>query len=62
MFQFRTQGACSQRRCDETPRAKFQRVSSEDCRTPVRGQAVKQSSEFQSSSHAPIVVVVKVVV
>ena len=30
----------SQRRCGESPRVKLQRVSSEDCRTPVRGQAV----------------------
>ena len=26
---------------------KFQRVSSEDHRTPVRGQTVKQSAEFR---------------
>ena len=38
---------------------KFQRVSSEDHRTPVRGQTVKQIAEFRSSSHAPIVVVGK---
>ena len=29
----RREGACSQRRCGERPRAKFQRVSSEDRRT-----------------------------
>ena len=45
-FTARTQGACSQPRCGESPRAKLQRVSSEDCRTPVRGQAVKQSAEM----------------
>ena len=28
---------------------KLQRVSSEDCRTPFRGQAVKQSAELQSA-------------
>ena len=39
---------------------KFQRVSSEDCRTPVRGQAVKQCAEFQSALHAPNDVVEKV--
>ena len=33
----------------ESPRAKFQRLSSEDCRTPVRGQAVDQSAEFRSA-------------
>ena len=40
--------------------AKLQRVSSEDRKTPVRGQAVKQSAEMRSSPHAPIVVVGKV--
>ena len=30
--------AISQRRCSESPRVKLQRVSSEDFRTPVRGQ------------------------
>ena len=30
-------------------RAKLQRVSSEDCRTPFRGQAVKQSAEMRSA-------------
>ena len=45
-----TQGAFSQRRCGESPSAKLQRrVSSEDCRTPVCGQAVKQSSEMRSA-------------
>ena len=38
-----------QRRCGESPRAKLQRVSSEDCRTPVRGQAVEQSAEMRSA-------------
>ena len=38
----------SQRRCCESPRAKLQRVSSEDYRTPVRGQAVNQSAEMRS--------------
>ena len=33
----------------KVPRAKLQRVSSEDCRTPVCGQAVKQSAEMQSA-------------
>ena len=28
---------------------KFQRVSSEDCSTPVLGQAMKQSAEFRSA-------------
>ena len=41
--------ACSHRRCGESPRVKFQRVSSEDCRTPVRGQTVKQSVEMRSA-------------
>ena len=36
------------RRCGESPSAKLQRVSSEDCRTPVRGQ-VKQSAEMRSA-------------
>ena len=40
-FTARTQGACSQRLSGESPCAKLQRVSSEDCRTPFRGQAVK---------------------
>ena len=31
----------------KVPRAKLQRVSSEDCRTPFRGQAVKQSTEMR---------------
>ena len=35
--------------CGESPRVKFQRVSSEDCSTPVRGQAVNQSAEIQSA-------------
>ena len=39
----------SQQRCGESHRAKLQRVSSEDCRTPVRGQAVKQSAEMRSA-------------
>ena len=30
-----SQGACSQRRCGKCPRAKWQRGSSEDRRTPV---------------------------
>ena len=41
--------ACSQRRCGESPHVKLQRVSSENHRTQVRGQAVKQSSEIQSA-------------
>ena len=49
IFQFRTQGACSQRRCGESPRAKLQRVSSEDRRTPVCGQAVKRSAKMRSA-------------
>ena len=32
---------------------KFQRVLSEDCRTPVRGQTVKQSAEIRSALHSP---------
>ena len=46
--------ACSHRRCGESPSAKLQRrVSSEDCRTPVRGQAVKLSAEMRSAFHSP---------
>ena len=41
--------ACSQSRCGESPRVKFQRMSSEDCRTPVPGQTVKQCSEMRSA-------------
>ena len=52
--------ACSHRRCGESPRVKFQRMSSEDCRTPVRGQTVKQNAKMRSVSHAPIDVVVKI--
>ena len=48
-FTARTQGACSQQRCGESPRAKLQRVSSDDRRTPVCGQAVKQSAEMRSA-------------
>ena len=48
-FTARTQGACSQRRCGESPCANLQRVSSEDRRTPVRGQAVEQSAEMRSA-------------
>ena len=48
-FAARTKGACSQPRCGESPRAKWQRVSSEDRRTPVRGYAVKQSAEMRSA-------------
>ena len=48
-FTAHTQGACSQQRCGESPRAKLQRVSSEDRRTPVCGQAVKQSAEMRSA-------------
>ena len=33
--------------CGESPRAKLQRVSSEDRRTPFRGQVVKQSTEMR---------------
>ena len=56
-----TQGACSQRRCGENPCAKLKRrVSSEDCRTPFRGHAAKQSAKMRSVSHAPIDVVGKV--
>ena len=51
---------CSHRRCGESPRVKFQRMSSEDCRTPVRGQTVKQNAKMRSVSHAPIDVVVKI--
>ena len=43
---------CSQRRCGESPRVKFQRLSSEDCRTPVCGHASKQSAEFRSAFFA----------
>ena len=58
-----TQGAFSQRRCGENPCAKLKRrVSSEDCRTPFRGHAAKQSAEMRSVSHAPIDVVGKVTV
>ena len=39
-------------RCGESPRVKFQRVSSEDCSTPVRGQAVNQSAELRSAFFA----------
>ena len=52
--------ACSYRRCGESPRAKLQRLSSEDCRTQVLRQAVKQYAEMRSASHAPIDVVMKV--
>ena len=41
--------ACSQRRSGESPRVKLQRLSSEDFRTSVRGQAVKQISEMPSA-------------
>ena len=41
--------ACSQRRCGESPHVKLQRVSSEDHRTPICGQAMKQSSEMRSA-------------
>ena len=41
--------AFSQRRCGESPRVEFQRVSSEDCRTPICGQAVKQNAEMRSA-------------
>ena len=34
--------AFSQRRCGESSRSKLQRVSTEDLRTPVLGQAVNQ--------------------
>ena len=44
--------ACSHRRCGEHPRVKLQRVSSEDHRTPVRGQPVKQSAEIRSAFFA----------
>ena len=47
-------------RCGENPSAKLQRVSSEDCRTQVLVQAVKQSAEIRSVSHAPKDVVGKV--
>ena len=39
----------AQRRCGESPRSKLQRVSSEDLRTPVLGQAVNQSAEMRSA-------------
>ena len=41
--------ACSQRRNGESPHVKLQRVSSEDHRTPVCGQAVKQSAVMRSA-------------
>ena len=44
--------ACSHRHCGESPRVKFQRVSSEDRRTPVRGQTVKQNAEIRSAFYA----------
>ena len=34
---------------EKAPRANFQRVSSEDRRSPVRGQAVNQSAEMRSA-------------
>ena len=37
------------RLCGESPLAKLQRVSSEDRKTPVCGQAVKQSAEMRSA-------------
>ena len=49
VFTARTQGAFSQRSCGESPRAKLQRVSSEDRRSPVLGQAVFQSAEMRSA-------------
>ena len=39
----------AQRRCGESPRSKLQRVSSEDLRTPVLGQAVNQRAEVRSA-------------
>ena len=39
----------AQRRCGESLRSKLQKVSSEDRRTPVLGQAVNQSAEMQSA-------------
>ena len=48
-FAAHTQGAFSQRRCCESSRAKLQSVLSEVCRTPVCGQAVKQSAEMRSA-------------
>ena len=59
-FALHTQGACSRPRCVESPGAKLQRVSSEDCRTAIRGQAVKQSAEMRSALHSPSDVVGKV--
>ena len=56
-FTARTQGAFSQRRRVENPHVQLQRVSSEDCRTQVCGQAVKQSAGMRSALHAPIDVV-----
>ena len=44
----RREGACSQRRCGESP-VQSLRVSSEDRRTTVRGQTVKQCTELQSA-------------
>ena len=41
--------ACSQRRCGGSPRSKLQRVSTEDQRTQVLGQAVNQSAEMRSA-------------
>ena len=39
----------SQRRCGENPLEKLQRVSSEDLRTPLLGQAVNQNAELHSA-------------
>ena len=51
-FTARTQGACSQRRCGERLHVKLQSVSSEDCRTPVRGHSAKQNAEIRSAFFA----------
>ena len=48
-----------QDRIVESPRAKLQRVSSEDCRTQFLVQAVNQIAEIQCSSHAPNDIVIK---
>ena len=44
--------ARSHHHCGESPRVEFQRVSSEDCRTPFCRQTVKQNAEFRSAFFA----------
>ena len=41
--------SCTQRRCGESPRSKFQRMSTEDLKATVLGQAVNQSAEMRSA-------------